>query len=160
MALTLATAMAAPVFAEAHPAAPHAKHLPAASIRIDAAWVRAAPPGAMMLAGYMTLHNDGDQPVRLVSAQSDAFETVQAHRTLIVGGVSRMRPAGEVTITAHHSLRFEPGGLHLMMMESTRIVKTGDVLRCRLHFSDGSTSEVAFPVRSEAPLEQRRSGRH
>lgn len=151
MALTLATAMAAPVSAEAHPAAPHAKHLPAASIRIDAAWVRAAPPDAMMLAGYMTLHNDGDRPVRLVSAQSDAFETVQAHRTLIVGGVSRMRPAGEVTITAHHSRRFEPGGLHLMLMGPARIVRIGDVMHFRLHFSDGSTSVVEFSVRSEAP---------
>ena len=129
--------------------------IPAASIRITDAWVRAAPPGAMMLAGYMTLHNDGDGLVRLMSAESDAFGTVEAHRTLVEAGVSRMRPAGEVAIAAHQSLRFEPGGLHLMLMQPSHAVKSGDVLHFRLRFSDGRTRAVTFPVRAEAP-----SGQH
>ena len=37
------------------------------------AWIRAAPPGASMLAGYATLKNTGDAPVSLLTVQSDAF---------------------------------------------------------------------------------------
>ena len=131
--------------------APRAKHFPSASIRITDAWVRAAPPYAMMLAGYMTLRNDGAGPVRMVSAESVAFGSVAAHRTVVEDGISRMRPAGEVSIPAYGSVHFGPGGLHLMLMQPTRMVKLGDVLHFRLRFSDGGIREVEFPVRAEAP---------
>lgn len=134
---------------------PRTRHRPAVDIQVSEAWVRAAPPGAIMLAGYMTLHNEGGQPLRLVSVESDAFGMVEAHRTLVEDGVSRMRPAGDIAIPAHQSIRFAPSGLHLMLMQPTRTVKSGDVLHFRLHFSDGRTREVAFQVRTEPP-----SGQH
>ena len=127
---------------------PHAKHVSTTRIRIDDVWVRAAPPGAMMLAGYMTLHNDGDQSVRLLSVDSDAFGMVAAHRTRIENGVSRMRPAGEVAIAAHRSLRFEPGGLHLMLMQERRELKISDKVDFRLHFAGGSVLDVVAVVRT------------
>ena len=127
---------------------PHAKHVSTTRIRIDDVWVRAAPPGAMMLAGYMTLHNDGDQSVRLLSVDSDAFGMVAAHRTRIENGVSRMRPAGEVAIAAHQSLRFEPGGLHLMLMQERRELKISDKVDFRLHFAGGSVLDVVAVVRT------------
>ena len=37
------------------------------------AWIRSAPPGTTMLAGYATLKNTGDAPVTVLTAQSDAF---------------------------------------------------------------------------------------
>ena len=90
---------------------------------MDAAWVRAAPPGAVSLAGYMTLHNDGKIPMRFSWAQSDQFGMVELQRTQVVDGVSTMRPAGDQTIAPGDSLRFEPGGLHLMLMQPQRDVE-------------------------------------
>src|SRR5690349_20517172 len=37
------------------------------------AWIRAAPPGATMMAGYATLKNGGDAPLTVLTVQSDAF---------------------------------------------------------------------------------------
>ena len=120
-------------------------------VRVESAWVRAAPPGAMMLAGYMILRNDGKTPVRFDWAQSDVFGMVELHRTLIVNGVSTMRPAGDQTIPVGGSLRFEPGGLHLMLMQAQHEPKVGDKVRFRLHFADGSTLDVVALVSVEAP---------
>ena len=121
------------------------------TVHVKSAWVRAAPPGAMTLAGYMSLRNDGKTPQRFVSAQSDAFGMVQLHRTLLVNGLSTMRPAGVQIIPAGGTLRIQPGGLHLMLMQPRRALKIGDAVRFRLHFADGSAMDVVAPVSAEAP---------
>jgi copper(I)-binding protein len=124
---------------------------PVAHVHVDAAWVRAAPPGSMMHAGYMALRNDDKAPVKFEWAQSDVFGMVELHKTLVVNGVSTMRPAGVQTIPAGGTLRFEPGGLHLMLMQPQHELKIGDKVRFRLHFADGSARDVTAPVRAEAP---------
>lgn len=129
----------------------NAATVPTRTIRVEFAWVRAAPPRAMMMAGYMTLHNDGADPARLVSADSDVFGVVQTHRTLIVDGISRMRQVAEVTIPAHQVLRLEPGGLHLMLMQARRELKVGDKVNFRLHFTGGSVLDLVAVVSAEAP---------
>ena len=122
-----------------------------AQAHVDAAWVRTAPPGSMMLAGYMAIHNDGKSPLRFVSAQSDAFGMVELHRSLIVNGMSTMRAAGEQTIPAGGTLQIQPGGLHLMLMHPSRALKIGDSVRFQLHFADGSSMDVVAPVSADAP---------
>jgi copper(I)-binding protein len=125
---------------------------PPKGVHVESAWVRAAPPGAMMLAGYMTLRNDGRAPAVFKSAQSDVFGMVDLHRTTIVNGVSTMRLAGEQTIPAGGALRIEPGGLHLMLMQARHELKVGDKVRFRLHFADGTALDVVALVSAEAPV--------
>ena len=105
----------------------------------------------MMLAGYMTLHNNGKSPVRFTSAQSDDFGMVELHRTQLVNGVSTMRPAGEQTIAPGGTLQIVPGGLHLMLMQPRRALKVGDRVHFRLTFVDGSVVEVDAKVGAKAP---------
>ncbi len=123
-----------------------------AQAHVDAAWIRAAPPGAKMMAGYMVIHNDGKTPLRFVSAQSDAFGMVELHRSLIVNGMSTMRAAGEQTIPAGGVLHIQPGGLHLMLMQPKHALKIGDGVRFHLHFGDGSSMDVVAAVSTQAPL--------
>ncbi|MEO7478144.1 MAG: copper chaperone PCu(A)C [Lysobacteraceae bacterium] len=123
-----------------------------AQAHVDAAWVRAAPPGAMMMAGYMAIHNHGKTPLRFVSAQCDAFGMVELHQSLIVNGMSTMRAAGEQTIPAGGTLQIQPGGLHLMLMQPKHALKIGDSVRFQLHFADGSSVDVVAPVSTKAPL--------
>jgi copper(I)-binding protein len=121
------------------------------TMHADFAWVRTAPPRAMMMAGYMTLRNDGAAPATLVSGESDVFGVVEMHRTLVVDNISRMRQVSEVTIPAHQSLRFEPQGMHLMLMQERRELKAGDKVNFRLHFADGSVLDVVAVVSAFAP---------
>jgi copper(I)-binding protein len=145
---SLAHPMAMPMM---KPAASTPAPRPTAGVRVESAWVRAAPPGAMMLAGYMVLHNQGKTSQQFVSAESDVFGMVEPHKTQIINGVSTMRPAGELTIPIGGSLRFEPGGLHLMLMQPKGVLKVGDSVRFRLHFADGSVLDAVALVSAEAP---------
>ena len=76
------------------------------------------PPGVPMAAGYFELHNPGKSTLVLESLESSAFESVEMHETVEENGVSRMRPLANATIAAGETLRFEPGGMHLMLMGS------------------------------------------
>jgi copper(I)-binding protein len=90
---------------------------------LQTAQVRAArivmpPPGAHMAAGYFELYNPGTTALVLEALESSAFESVEMHETVEEDGVSRMRPLANATIAPGETLRFEPGGMHLMLMGS------------------------------------------
>jgi hypothetical protein len=119
-------------------------------LTIDDAWIRAAPPGAHMLAGYASLRNTGSADVRLVSAASDRFGLVEVHRTVEVDGVARMREVDVVEIPAGGEVQLAPGGLHLMLMRPQRDTVEGERIVMRLRFDDGKEREVEFGVRRNA----------
>ena len=64
------------------------------------AWIREAPPGVAMLAGYALLRNTGKQALTIDRASSKAFGDVSLHRTTIENGVSRMAPVPALTLPA------------------------------------------------------------
>lgn len=120
---------------------------------IEQPWVRAAPPGAGTLAAYLVLRNPCPDAVTVTDVESLDFGMPMIHRTEDVDGVSRMREAGELLLAPGDELRFQPGGLHLMMMRPLRELKEGDVARIRLVLADGRRVFAEFPVRREAPAD-------
>lgn len=122
----------------------------AGQLTVEDAWIRAAPPGAMMLAGYMALGNTGDAPVVLIAADSDAFGDVSMHRTVEENGVARMRPLERVSVASGQRVVFAPGGMHLMLMQPKRALHPGDRITIRLRQADGTTISAEFVVREDA----------
>lgn len=120
---------------------------------LEAAWVRAAPPAATTLAGYAVLRNGCDVAVTVTGIESLDFAMPMIHRSVDEGGISRMRPAGELVVPAGGELRFEPGGLHLMLMQPKRPLAEGDAARIRLVLADGRRVFAEFPVRREPPAD-------
>lgn len=120
----------------------------AGHLMVDNAWVREAPPGAMALAGYMTLHNSSDKPRLLVSAESESFEKVMLHRTVMEGTISKMVHQHMITIPANGMVSFEPNSYHLMMMKPKQPLKAGDKVSVTLHFKSGDTQDVSHVVRT------------
>lgn len=118
---------------------------------VERPWVRAAPPGAASLAGYLALRNPCDAPVEVVGVESADFGMPMIHRTAEEGGMSRMRPAGRMVLAPGEVLRFEPGGLHLMLMRPLRPLAEGDVAGVRLVLADGRRVYAEYPVRRTAP---------
>ena len=57
------------------------------ALDFDGAWIREAPPGAAVLAGYVEIRNDGKADVTLTSAQSEAFGEVEFHEMSMTDGV-------------------------------------------------------------------------
>ena len=118
-------------------------------VTVDNAWVRAAPPGAGMTAGYLSVHNSTGQTVTLVSAASDSHGDAMLHESFVENGTSKMRHLDEVSVAANSKASFEPGGRHLMLMAPTRDLEEGDVVALTLHFADGSTITVDADVRRD-----------
>lgn len=132
---------APPPAAAARPAAA----LPAASVAVSDAWVRWLPAGLPM-GGYMSLRNTGTRPLRLTGAHSASFGGVMLHRSVVIGGMARMVHVESVTVPPGGSVRFAPGGYHLMLMQA-RGVKPGDSVDIDLQFAGHAPLPVSFQVR-------------
>ena len=124
----------------------------AGKLEVTDAWVRAAPPGAMMLAGYARLHNAGDEPVIVRGASSDMFGDVSLHESVESGGVERMRPLASISIAPGDDVLLAPGGKHLMLMKPQRALTAGTAVTIHFDTSVRDGVEAMFVGRDAAPF--------
>ncbi len=110
------------------------------------AWIRVLP-GTLPAGAYVTLENNGDQPVALSGASSTAYADVMLHHSSTAGGVSRMTMVDALTVPAHGKAVLAPAGYHLMLMRAKAPVKPGDTVQLTLEFTDGSTLPTEFVAR-------------
>lgn len=123
------------------------------------AWVRAAPPGARAMAGYVELRNDGAEPLRLIGASSAAFEAVEFHESYEEGGMMRMRAIASIEIPAGGVLSLQPGGLHLMLLRPVRPISEGASVIVDLLTEEGDPLPAVFSVR-KGPAESEHAHHH
>lgn len=128
--------------------------LAAGKLIVSHAWIREAPPGASMLAGYAELHNDGDQALRIVGVESDAFADASLHETVISGGISRMQSLKGIDLAPGASVAFQPGARHIMLMSPMHPIARGDKVEITFVLADGSRQSAAFKVRADASGDQ------
>ncbi len=119
----------------------------AAGVFARDAWIREAPPGAAMLAGYMALQNQSSQPQVLVAAKSPSFGAVMIHRTIVKDGMAGMSHTSQIELAPNATLNFSPGGYHLMLSNPRRALRVGDRVEIYLEFRSGLVLPVAFEVR-------------
>jgi copper(I)-binding protein len=119
----------------------------AGQIMVDDPYVRAVPPGQPNSAAFMTIMNNGETPVSVVSASSPAAKVVELHTHVHEDGMMKMRRIDKIDVPAGGSTALEPGGLHVMLIDLTQDLKPEDKVAITLEFSDGSTQELEAPVR-------------
>lgn len=136
------------------PATPAAPAVPVATPdggpAVTGAWVRQMPPTARMTAGYLTVLNPGPHAVVIVGASSPQFGSVEVHGTLMEDGVMRMRQQSEVPVPPGAVVMFEPGGLHLMLMEAVDGIPADEV-QLTLELQGGERLDFVAPVRQAPP---------
>jgi periplasmic copper chaperone A len=117
----------------------------AAGITIEKPWMRlvikARPAG-----GYFTLHNDTDAAVELTAASSSACGMVMLHQTKEVNGIEKMLPVKSITVPAHGTFSFHPGGYHIMCMKPQSSMVIGKNVPVILKFGDGKSVIAQFQV--------------
>ncbi|MBN8727465.1 MAG: copper chaperone PCu(A)C [Xanthomonadales bacterium] len=132
----------------------------AASLRISDAWIRSAPPGAQVMGGFATLVNEGETPVTVQAVQSDAFGRVEIHETTTEAGVSKMRELPRLALEPGATVRLEPGGKHLMLMQPRRGIAAGERVEVVFQLGDGSRVEAPFEVRAADAMDAGHAGHH
>lgn len=111
-------------------------------------WIRVPPGGMqMMLAGFGRIENHCGAAATIVGARSAAFADVSVHRTSLVDGISRMRDVPELQVAAQGAAVFEPGALHLMLMQPGKPLKPGDHVAIEFRLQDGRNFRGDFVVK-------------
>jgi copper(I)-binding protein len=118
---------------------------------VEQAWIRSVPPGAMMLAGYASLRNEGDTPLTLTGADSADFAGVSMHQSIVENGVERMRPLDHIDIAPGARVEFAPGGKHFMLMRPAHELKAGEKVKIHIATEAGAGATAEFVLREEAP---------
>jgi periplasmic copper chaperone A len=110
------------------------------------AWIRATP-GADVAAAYLTLTNSGALPVTVIGVRSSVAGMAMIHETHLVGTQSTMRSREELTVAPKETVRFAPGGLHVMLQTLTHALKPGEDVTLVLLLKGGDTLDVVAHVR-------------
>ena len=122
----------------------------AAPLQVERAWIRDAPPGAPVMAGYATLRNASDAALELSGLHSPAFGKVELHEMREIEGVMRMRPL-QPRLVPGERLELAPGATHLMLMRPVAPLALGARVTIEFRFRDGTIQPVEFEVRAAAP---------
>ncbi len=106
---------------------------------------------AVPLAGssqlVVQIDNDGDGDDRLVAVDTDAAIGIELHETRIEDGIATMVDLDEVALPAGETVRFRPGGLHLMMIGPDDEVVLGARFPVTLRFERSDPITVTAEVR-------------
>jgi periplasmic copper chaperone A len=98
-------------------------------------------------AGYFTVTNAGARPVAITGASSPDCGSLMLHQSRNVNGVEQMEMVSSVTVPSHGSVKFAPGGYHLMCMSPSAKVVPGHTVPVTLTFADHRTVTKPFIVR-------------
>lgn len=113
---------------------------------ISDAWSPEAPPGRMM-AGFMELHNTGEDTIVLIDGESPLFGHVEIHTMSMEEGVMRMRRLDELAIEPGEVVELRPGGLHLMLIDPKQPLALGDSIDITLIDDQGDRYPLVSEVR-------------
>lgn len=121
---------------------------PSEPVTVAGARVRLTPANAPM-AGYFEMRNRSRNSVQLTAARSPAFGEIMIHRTVVQDGSSKMEHQhGGVMLAPGDVVSFEPGGLHLMLMDAKQSLEVGDEVPVTLELQGIAEPEleVVFTV--------------
>jgi periplasmic copper chaperone A len=119
----------------------------AGDLIITQAWSRATPGGAKIAGGYLTIENKGAATDRLIGAAADVAGKVEVHEMSMKNGVMTMRALDKgLAIEPGKTVKFAPGGYHLMLMDLKSPLKQGDKLPVTLEFEKAGKVKLAFDV--------------
>lgn len=129
-------------------------------LRIEAAWVREAPPVADVLAAYAVFCNDGEQAVTLAGASSPAFDRVEMHVVIETERSVTMEQSNSVVVGPTDCVEFAPGDRHFMLFDPAEPVRDGAEIEFTFLLADGQEIEATFPVRRADEMMDKHEHRH
>lgn len=117
-------------------------------LQVRDAWVREAPPVARSHAAYMELVNNSEQAVTITSIAADDYAMTMLHKTFTKDGMAMMEHVDTLVIPPHTSVKLEPGGLHIMLMNPRRKLQGGDTVKITLGLDTVHHQDIMATVRT------------
>ena len=117
---------------------------------VEGGWIRSAPPGAAMLAGYATLHNVGDAPVVVTGVETADFGSASLHKSSNDNGVEHMQALGDLQIAPGARVALAPGGNHIMLMQPKKELRKDESVPIHIVTKGGDSIVGIFVVRDDA----------
>ena len=118
----------------------------AGSIVVSNPWSRATPKGAQTAIGYMTITNKGQTSDRLIGGSIDVASTFQLHTMSMENGVAKMRELNNIEIKPGETIRFEPGGSHLMFVNLKHPLDKDEQMSGTLNFEHAGKVKIEYSV--------------
>jgi len=130
------------------------------AIAIRDAWIRGAPPGAAVLAGYLQLDNRTGGSLVVSTFHSPDFDRIELHRTVVEQGVARMLHVERLEIPPGETVSLEPGGMHLMLFSPVRSLRQDDRVVFGVELADGRSQTFEATVRRDTGDDGHRHHHH
>ncbi len=121
-------------------------------VQADGAWVRLPAVSGRPGAAYFNIHG-GSEGTALLAVSTPAAIRAELHEMKHQGDMMTMSPLKDVAIPAGTTVKFEPGGKHVMLYEISPSVRAGTRIPLRLAFADGKTVELTAEVKAVGQAE-------
>lgn len=115
-------------------------------ISVSQAWSRATPGGVRNGTAYLQISSKGPEGDKLVGAKSDIAGQVELHNHIHEGGMMKMRRVDAIDVPAGETVKLEPGGFHVMLMDLKRPLKAGESFDLTLVFEKAGDIPVKATV--------------
>ncbi len=117
------------------------------AVILEQAWISEAPPTVKVMAAYLTIVNSSDKDMTLLNVDSQQFERVEIHRSIVENDTVSMQKQNQLIIAAGNRLELKPGDFHLMLFNPKTRLQRGDQHSLRFYFADGSVFETNAVVK-------------
>ena len=122
-------------------------------LNVTDAYIRFSPVPSNPSAAYFTVHG-GDTDVRLIDVSTEVAIRTEMHESMSQGGPSTgpggamtsMKPVMSVPIPARSIVKFEPGGLHVMIWKINPGLKPPKTVTLTFAFSNGERIQADAPL--------------
>ena len=105
--------------------------------------------GSPATAGYGTLTNQSSQRIEISGISVSGFKASEIHTTVEENGLMKMKKLERVVIEPKGKFELKPGGNHIMLFDSSRTFKTGEVVPV-VFTTKTSKLTVAFKIQKRA----------
>lgn len=114
-------------------------------VEVHGAWTRPTAQGGNG-AVYFTIENQSSESEEILAVASDIAEAVEIHESRRNGDVMEMHQLETVPLGPGAEVKFEPGGLHVMLIGLKQDLQAGDEIEITLHFKKHPDIPVSVPI--------------
>ena len=119
----------------------------AQEVIVSDAWTRATAPGQAVAGVYFDIESENN--ARLVGVETGVTDLAELHFMKMEDGVMRMRSLPKVDLPERETVKFAPGGLHVMLFELKRPLEAGSEFGLTLLVEDDGGRRTPVNVNVE-----------